>query len=318
MLYARELHEPLTDDTVGRGARARTRSSAIVAAAERAYRPEALLARARVGRVSGCAADEEPLRRRRRRRWGLEPAARSGHAETALDLRAVVAARARRASAPSRTMSRVTALPTPKRSSLFTGEAGLVLVAWLLEPNDELAAELLELVRENIGNASNELMWGVPGTLLAARALHARTARRRWRARGRGERSTRSATSATTTASGRRGSTGTRGAAPRADPRLRRQRRRTRRRARCRRDPPRARDRRGRPRELAAAVGSRSCRACSGATARPASSRPRATYLDEDLLLAGAELDLGRRAGCGRGERRRPLPRHGRATATRS
>ncbi len=57
-----------------------------------------------------------------------------------------------------------------------------MLVAWLLAPTDELASELLELVRQNIGNEANELMWGVPGTLLAARVLHARTREERWRA----------------------------------------------------------------------------------------------------------------------------------------
>ena len=50
--------------------------------------------------------------------------------------------------------------------AFFMGEAGLVFVAWLLEPNDGLATELLELVRKNVGNEANELMWGVPGTLL--------------------------------------------------------------------------------------------------------------------------------------------------------
>ena len=37
-------------------------------------------------------------------------------------------------------------------------------------------------MRQNIGNAANELMWGVPGTLLAARVLYARTREERWRA----------------------------------------------------------------------------------------------------------------------------------------
>ena len=113
--------------------------------------------------------------------WGLERLRRSGHAETALDLAAV----AQRALARYREAPFVLEgeeLPSPARSSLFNGESGLVLVAWLLEPTDELASELLELVRQNIGNEANELMWGVPGTLLAARLLHARTREERWRA----------------------------------------------------------------------------------------------------------------------------------------
>ena len=51
-------------------------------------------------------------------------------------------------------------------------------------------------------------------------------------------------------------------------------------------------------------------RACSGATARPGSSRPRASYLDEELLLAGAELIWDAGPLEVRGEGRRPLPRH--------
>jgi len=113
--------------------------------------------------------------------WGLERLRASGHAETALDLLAVAQrALARFRKEPDYLQGED--LPTPTRSSLFMGEAGLVFVAWLLEPSDELATELLELVRQNVGNASNELMWGVPGTLLIARVLHARTGEERWRA----------------------------------------------------------------------------------------------------------------------------------------
>jgi lantibiotic modifying enzyme len=67
-------------------------------------------------------------------------------------------------------------------SSLLCGESGIALVNWLLEPSDDLADDLLELVRENIGNEANELMWGVPGTLLAARAVAERTGDERWHA----------------------------------------------------------------------------------------------------------------------------------------
>ena len=65
---------------------------------------------------------------------------------------------------------------------LLNGESGIVLVAWLLAPEDSLADDLLAVVRQNVGNEANELMWGVPGTLLIARALHTRTREDRWRA----------------------------------------------------------------------------------------------------------------------------------------
>jgi hypothetical protein len=60
----------------------------------------------------------------------------------------------------------------PQRdSALLVGETGIALVAHLLAPAAELRDRVLELVRANLGNDANDLMWGVPGTLLAARAL---------------------------------------------------------------------------------------------------------------------------------------------------
>ena len=65
-----------------------------------------------------------------------------------------------------------TELPSPAASSLFCGEAGLLLVVWKLAPSPDLADLLLERVRENVANEAEELMWGSPGTILAARAIH--------------------------------------------------------------------------------------------------------------------------------------------------
>jgi hypothetical protein len=63
--------------------------------------------------------------------------------------------------------------PAQARSSLFNGETGIALVRYLLTPSDDLRAILEELIRANLANDVNELMWGVPGTLLAARAIGA-------------------------------------------------------------------------------------------------------------------------------------------------
>ncbi len=71
-------------------------------------------------------------------------------------------------------------LPEQRASSLLVGETGVVLVAWRVGADDRLEERLLELVRANIGNETNELMWGVPGTLLVARAMHERTRDARW------------------------------------------------------------------------------------------------------------------------------------------
>ena len=90
--------------------------------------------------------------------WGLDALRRRGLVETALDPADV----ARRALAAFRREPDFIAgetLPAQKHSSLFCGETGPVLVAWLLGPSGELADDLLELVRRNIGNetASNRV-----------------------------------------------------------------------------------------------------------------------------------------------------------------
>ena len=70
--------------------------------------------------------------------------------------------------------------PEPRDSSLLLGEAGILLVTWRLAPSDELAGRLLARVRANVDNEAHEVMWGVPGTLIAARAMHEWTRDERW------------------------------------------------------------------------------------------------------------------------------------------
>jgi len=60
------------------------------------------------------------------------------------------------------------------------GETGILLVLWRLAPGNDLADDLLRLVRENLSNPANDVMWGTPGTLLAARAMHEWTGEERW------------------------------------------------------------------------------------------------------------------------------------------
>jgi lantibiotic modifying enzyme len=71
-------------------------------------------------------------------------------------------------------------LPSRSRAGLLSGESGILVVAWRLEPSAELADDLLARVRENAVNEVDDLMWGAPGTLLAARALLDWTAEERW------------------------------------------------------------------------------------------------------------------------------------------
>jgi hypothetical protein len=117
--------------------------------------------------------------------WALDELRRRDHAETALDL-ADVALRTleRQRSRPesgTKAMSAIP-LPEPRESSLLCGEAGVLLVAYRLAPSDVLADALLERVRANASNAVWELMWGSPGTLVAARLMHRWTGDARWEA----------------------------------------------------------------------------------------------------------------------------------------
>jgi Lanthionine synthetase C-like protein len=112
--------------------------------------------------------------------WALDALRRRGLAETQINL----AGAARRTltcfrEAPD-LMSGVE-LPAPAESALLTGETGILLVAWRLDPSPELERDLLARVRQNVENEADELMWGTPGTLLAARAMHEWTGGDTWR-----------------------------------------------------------------------------------------------------------------------------------------
>ena len=71
-------------------------------------------------------------------------------------------------------------LPSPARAGFLSGEAGILTVAWQLAPDDALADTLYERVTENAENEANEIMWGSPGTMLAAHAMHEWTGDERW------------------------------------------------------------------------------------------------------------------------------------------
>jgi len=111
--------------------------------------------------------------------WALDELRRRGHAETTLDLEScVLGALERQRTTPDST--RGLRLPAERRSALLTGETGLLLVAHRVAPSRELADDLHRLVRANVANETNELMWGSPGTLVAARRMHDWTGEPRW------------------------------------------------------------------------------------------------------------------------------------------
>lgn len=65
--------------------------------------------------------------------------------------------------------------------SLWMGETGILLVAHTLAPAAWQEERLLEAVRENVANPSWELMWGSPGTMIAAQIMAQRTGADVWR-----------------------------------------------------------------------------------------------------------------------------------------
>lgn len=111
--------------------------------------------------------------------WALEALRRREVAETSLDLARAVE-RAREAWLAEPSLMRGIELPEPARAGFLSGQTGILLVSHLVDPRAEIADELYERVRENTRNAHTGVMWGSPGTMLAARALHEWTDEARW------------------------------------------------------------------------------------------------------------------------------------------
>lgn len=180
MLFSPHTHEPLTDEAWD-AERVRARIQAVVDDAEAAFDPVALWPategwdtrgdpRLPLTRLYAGAAGVV---------WALETLRRRGHADVRIDL----AATARRALEKWRAdpdMPERREPPVNTRSSLFFGESGILLVHALVAPDDDVAEDLLALVRANRDCETNELMGGSPGTMLAAKAMLDRTGDERW------------------------------------------------------------------------------------------------------------------------------------------
>ncbi len=109
--------------------------------------------------------------------WALARLARAGLADPRLDLAglAVALPEAWRA-APE-----FTDLYRPPQPSLLMGEAGLLLLADELAPGDSARRDRLGICIEgNERNPTRELLWGSPGTMLAAQAMAERSGEERW------------------------------------------------------------------------------------------------------------------------------------------
>ena len=69
---------------------------------------------------------------------------------------------------------------TDNRPGLLTGETGIRLVLQRIEPSNENLNRLAELIAANAQDEHLELLWGSPGTMLAAADLHRMTGEARW------------------------------------------------------------------------------------------------------------------------------------------
>jgi hypothetical protein len=167
VLYDAGAFVPLTDEPWDE-ARARDGIAAIVADADAAFQPDGLwpahewdgwqaalpLKNLYVG-AAGVI-------------WALDDLSRRGLAATTLDLSAAAmrALELWRAE-PDYVAGEV--LPEPPESGLLTGETGILLVACRL--GHRLEDDLRSRIRANLANEAEDLMWGTPGTLVAAAAM---------------------------------------------------------------------------------------------------------------------------------------------------
>jgi hypothetical protein len=167
VLYDPGAFEPLTDEPWAES-RVRDGIAAIVADADAAFDPEGLwpghewdgynaplpLKNLYVG-ATGVI-------------WALDDLRRRGLAETTLDLSAA-ALRALELWRAEPDFMAGEVLPEPPESALLTGETGILLVACRL--SHPLGDDLRRRIRSNVANEAEDLMWGTPGTIVAAAAM---------------------------------------------------------------------------------------------------------------------------------------------------
>jgi hypothetical protein len=165
VLFDPAAFEPLTDEPWDE-TRVRDGIAAIVADADAAFDPDALwpahewdaweavlpLKNLYVG-AAGVVFALDELR-------GL------GFAETSLDLGAIAASSLERWRAEPDVVGD---LPEPRDSALLTGETGILVVACRL--GQRLENELRARIDANLANEADDLMFGIPGTLVAALAM---------------------------------------------------------------------------------------------------------------------------------------------------
>ena len=108
--------------------------------------------------------------------WALDALRRRGHAETSLDL----AAAALHTVELKRAAPDFAADEHYHPAALLCGETGPLLVAFRLGSDSAIADALHALVGANVATPTDDISWGAPGTLLAALAMDEWTGEPRW------------------------------------------------------------------------------------------------------------------------------------------
>ncbi len=178
MLYQPERYEPLTGEWDEELARAGIR--AIVADADAAFGGDSLWPAAEWDSWRTPTPLKSLYVGAAGVIWALDALARRGFAEPQTDLPAA-AERTVEAWRREPDLMAEVELPSTKESGLLSGEAGILLVASLLTGRTELADDLLARVRENEASEAEDVMWGTPGTLVAAQLMLEATGDERWR-----------------------------------------------------------------------------------------------------------------------------------------
>jgi Lanthionine synthetase C-like protein len=170
-LYDPRAHEPLTE-TAWDADRAGAAIAEIVAETESAFAPGSLWPPHPLDE----AEDEPPLEQvaclyigAAGVMWALHELRRAGAVDLGRDWSEVAL------SLPERYRREPDFPEDGVMPSLWLGEAGILLVAHTLAPSRWQEEWLLEAVRANVANPALDLVWGSPGTMLAAQVLHERT-----------------------------------------------------------------------------------------------------------------------------------------------
>ena len=108
--------------------------------------------------------------------WALDELQRRGHAESSRDLAAAVV----RAVELERATPDFAADGHYRPGALMSGETGALLIAFRLTSDRALTDDVHALVRGNVDNPTDDISWGAPGTLLAALAMGEWTGEDRW------------------------------------------------------------------------------------------------------------------------------------------